>query len=122
MLPVLEEIPPLALNVIRSIREEIIQARILIRNLGIKPAQARVASFILSMVPDGVNTDRSFPLVLSRLEVAELLGLSEEPVSRVFAEFRRNSLIEAPPGKIRLLDAERVKLIAGIGSGEIRNE
>lgn len=118
MLRVLEENPAVALSVIQRFRDELVQAQIMIRNLGIKPAHARVASFILSLVPTGANHHETFPLVLSRLEIAELLGLSEETVSRVFAEMRRNSLIDAPHGEIRLLDMPRIRRIAGIGNGE----
>ena len=118
MLRVLEENPAVALSVIQRFRDELMQAQIMIRNLGIKPAHARVASFILSLVPSGSDLAESFPLALSRLEIAELLGLSEETVSRVFAEMRRNSLIDAPHGEIRLLDLARLRRIAGIGNGE----
>ncbi len=118
MLRVLEENPAVALRVIQRFRDELIQAQIMIRNLGIKPAHARVASFILSLVPIGSDTTKPFPLVLSRLEIAELLGLSEETVSRVFAEFRRNGLIDAPHGEVCLLDAGRVKRLAGLGADE----
>ncbi len=118
MLRVLEENPSVALRVIQRFRDELVQAQIMIRNLGIKPAHARVASFILSLVPIGADASEPFPLVLSRLEIAELLGLSEETVSRVFAEFRRNGLIEAPHGEVRLLDAGRVRRLAGMGTGE----
>jgi len=121
MLRVLEENPSVALRVIQRFRDELVQAQIMIRNLGIKPAHARVASFILSLVPMGSDIAEPFPLVLSRLEIAELLGLSEETVSRVFAEFRRNGLIEAPHGEVRLLDASRVKRLAGMGAGEAWN-
>ena len=118
MLLVLEENPSVALRVIQRFRDELVQAQIMIRNLGIKPAHARVASFILSLVPVGSDAADPFPLVLSRLEIAELLGLSEETVSRVFAEFRRNGLIEAPHGEVRLLDVRRVKRLAGMGAVE----
>ena len=118
MLRVLEDNPAVALRVIQRFRDELVQAQIMIRNLGIKPAHARVASFILSLMPIGSDHSEAFPLVLSRLEIAELLGLSEETVSRVFAEFRRNGLIEAPHGEVRLLDVRRVKRLAGMGTGE----
>ncbi len=121
MLRILEDNPAVALRVIQRFRDELIQAQIMIRNLGIKPAHARVASFILSLVPIGADAAVPFPLVLSRLEIAELLGLSEETVSRVFAEFRRNGLIEAPHGEVCLLDAGRVKRLAGMGAGEAWN-
>lgn len=115
---VLEANPSVALSVIQHFRDELVRAQIMIRNLGIKPAHARVASFILSLVPSGAGLHETFPLLLSRLEIAELLGLSEETVSRVFAEMRRNSLIDAPHGEIRLLDLGRIRRIAGIGNRE----
>ncbi|NDU93220.1 MAG: Crp/Fnr family transcriptional regulator [Ferrovum sp.] len=118
---VLEENPSVALNIIRRFCDELIRARIMIRNLGIKPAHARVASLILSLVPIGADYNDPFPLVFSRLEVAELLGLSEETVSRIFAEFRRNGLIDAHRGEVLLLDVGTVRKIAGVGAGPKSN-
>ena len=113
MLRVLEENPTVALSVIQLFHDELTQAQAMIRNLGIKAAHARVASFILSLFPVGADPAESLPLVLSRLEIAELLGLSEETVSRVFAEFKRKGLIEAPRGEIRLLDVGQLKRLSG---------
>lgn len=112
-LRVLEENPSVALRVIQRFHDELAQAQALIRNLGSKTAHEQVASFIFSLVPAGADPAESFPLILSRLEIAGLLGLSEETVSRVFAEFRRQGLIEAPRGEMRLLDAGRLKRLAG---------
>ena len=113
MLRVLKENPSVALRVIQRFHDELAQAQALIRNLGVKTAHEQVASFILSLVPAGADLAESFPLVLSRLDIAELLGLREETVSRVFAEFRRQGLIDAPRGEIRLLDVDRLRRLAG---------
>ncbi len=118
---ILEENPSVALNIIRRFSDELIRARIMIRNLGIKPAHARVSSLILSLVPTGADYNEPFPLVFSRLEVAELLGLSEETVSRIFAEFRRNGLIDAHRGEVLLLDMGAVRKIAGMRPGQKNN-
>ena len=45
-------------------------------------------------------------------ELAEMLGLTEETICRVIAELRRTGIIEAPRGKIIVLDRERLQNIA----------
>jgi CRP/FNR family transcriptional regulator len=113
MLRVLQQNPAVSLHVIQRINKDLEQARALIRDLGIKTAHERVASFILSLVPVGTEPTEPLPFALSRKEIAELLGLTVETVSRVMAEFRRAGLIEAPRGGLRLLDVGRLQRLAG---------
>ncbi len=113
MLRILEENPTVSLRVVHMLNEELEEAMRLIRDLGLKNAIEKVASFILSLVPIRGPAPQELPVSLSRLEIAEMLGLTEETVSRVMTELRRDALINAPRGSIEILDYARLEALAG---------
>ena len=112
MLRVLEQNPSVSLRIVEILNEELLQAKNLIRVLGQKGSVERIATFILSLVPRrGVGLEFSFPL--SREEMAEMIGLRVETVSRVMAELQRQKVIEAPRGRMRVLDVTQLRLLSG---------
>lgn len=79
--------------------------------LGAKRSQERLASFLLSWckaTPAGKWT----PLVLSRLEIAQLLGLTIETVSRLFAQWKREGVVEERQQAIQIMDVEKMAMVA----------
>lgn len=113
MLAILEQNPAVSLRVIERLRQELDQAQVLIRDLGLKSAPEKVASFILSLVPDDAARADILLMPLSRLEIAEFLGLTVETVSRVFAKFRRDDLIRTPRGRVEILNRAHLSSVAG---------
>jgi CRP/FNR family transcriptional regulator, anaerobic regulatory protein len=85
--------------------------------LGRKSATARVASFLLAMSERIGSADQSpdtgvrrFELPLSRQDIADLLGLTIETVSRQITNLRDQGIIETPGRRsIVVLDAESLK-------------
>ena len=81
--------------------------------LGRKCAEERMASFLLLMaarigVGDGVK------LPMSRLDIADYLGLSIETVSRTFSTLRSDGLIALPTSRhVVLLRIEKLRELAG---------
>jgi len=67
--------------------------------LGRKNASEKLASFILRLA-ERTGTDGSagepLDLAMTRTDIADYLGLTIETVSRTFASFRRNGLIDLP--------------------------
>lgn len=118
MLRILEQNPAVALRVIRRLNRELECAQARIRDLGLKNAHERVASFILSLAPERGEPPAALPLVLSRQEMADLLGLTIETVSRVIAELKRGGIIQPVRGAIRILDEER---LASLANGSARH-
>ena len=96
--------PAIALRVIETLSQELDQAESLIRDLGLKTAPEKVSSFLLSLIPQRGDPNAELPLRLSRREIAEMLGLTEETVSRVMADFARKKIIGSGKGYIRILD------------------
>jgi CRP/FNR family transcriptional regulator len=51
---------------------------------------------------------------MSRADIANHLGLTQETISRLFTQFRKQSLIEIHTRDLRLLDMDSLHRIAGI--------
>lgn len=114
MLQSIEQNTNVSLRVIHSLNQELGQSLNMIRDLGLKSAPEKVASFILSLIPTRGTPLRELNLPLSRLEMAAMLGLTEETVSRVMAELRREAVIEASRGHVEILDHDRLQSMAGV--------
>ena len=64
------------------------------------------------MTPRAEKANGGFALPFSRLEIASLLGLSEETVCRLMANMKREGAIHAPRGRIEIRDWDRLHAIA----------
>jgi len=94
--------------------------------LGRKTAAERLASFFLNLIQRAERvTGRSesrFDLPMSRLDIADYLGLTKETVSRMLAELRDRRLIRLETQtRVEVLDREGLAEVAeGYGSEEAR--
>jgi CRP/FNR family transcriptional regulator len=105
MIQVLEQNPAVSLKLINMLNQELTEAQALIRVLGQKNAEERVAWFLLTLAnADTRNTAYTITLWLSRREIAEMLGLTIETVSRLISLFRREGLIDVSHHLIRILN------------------
>ena len=115
MLRVLEQNPEVSRHMVQLLNHELSQAQSLIHILGQKSSAEKIALFLLSLVPEHdreeLPADLSMPL--SRQEMADMLGLTVETVSRLMAELKRDHIIEAPRGSIRILNRKSLHAYAG---------
>ena len=102
----------LAMRLIEALNSQLAHSRSLMEVLGHKCAAAKIASFILLMTPKSDKANGGFALPFSRLEIASLLGLSEETVCRLMANMKREGAINAPRGRIEIRDWDRLHAIA----------
>lgn len=109
-----------ALGVFRPEVERLIMARCIrelqhaderLLELGAKRSQERLASFLLSWC-EATQVNKWTPLVLSRLEIAQFLGLTIETVSRLFAQWKRDGLVVEKRQAIQILDRSKMALLA----------
>jgi CRP-like cAMP-binding protein len=113
---ILEMNPAVSLRVIESLSQQLDQAETLIRDLGLKTSLEKVSGFLLSLIPQRGKPEAELPLRLSRREIAEMLGLTEETVSRIMADFARRKIIESGKGFIRILDRKWLGETAGVSN------
>lgn len=113
----LAEAPQVSLNILLAVNEQLAQARNLVRVLGQKTAVEKVSALLLTLYPPPANGDsrngKARVLHLSRQEMAKLLGLTVETVSRIMAELRRKNIIHAPRGRIVISSHARLQALAG---------
>ena len=102
----------LSMRLIDALNAQLAHSRKLMRVMSHKCAAAKIASFISLLVPKPDHLNHSFTLPFSRMEIASLLGLSEETVCRQMAKLKRNGVIYAPRGRIEILDWDRLRLVA----------
>jgi CRP/FNR family transcriptional regulator len=80
--------------------------------IGRRTAAARVCAFLLAM-RDRLARQRGpsvmLPLPMSRLDIADYLGLTIETVSRIFSKLARERVILIIPDGIRFLDQETIR-------------
>ncbi len=102
----------LAMSLIAAVNAQLAHSRSMMRVLGHKCAAAKIASFILLMTPDSQKGNGRFTLPFSRMDMAGLLGLSEETVCRQMADMKRKGVIHAPRGRMEIQDWEQLRQIA----------
>jgi CRP/FNR family transcriptional regulator len=105
----------LALRLVQAVNAQLAHSRALMEVLGHKCAAAKIASFILLMTPKSEQGNCRFSLPFSRMEMAGLLGLSEETVCRLMANMKRQGAINAPRGRVEIRDWDQLHAIADGG-------
>jgi CRP-like cAMP-binding protein len=106
-------------NIVQASRVGFIwsQAQLLdhVLRLGRLTALERMAHLVLElhyrMEDAGLAQDGRFPLPLTQSQFGEALGLSLVHVNRTLQQLRREQLIELKPGRIAILDRERLELL-----------
>jgi CRP/FNR family transcriptional regulator len=91
--------------------------------LGRRSAEEKVASFLIGWrdrlsQPKGSSATVNLPinlpidLPMSRLDIADYLGLTIETVSRTFTRLEREGVLDIVPGGILLRDPSRAEALA----------
>lgn len=105
------EIPNLQRHFFQLMSKEIQADQRLILLLSKKPADQRVASFLLSISARhemrGLSS-KYFHLPMSRGDIGNYLGLAVETVSRIFTKFQKSNLISAEGKDIEITDADNL--------------
>ncbi len=108
----LEDKPGLAMRLVGAMSAQLAHSRALMEVMGHHCAAAKIASFVLLMTPKSEQGNCSFRMPFSRLEVANILGLSEETVCRIMANMHRSGTLYAPRGKIEIRDWKQLNVIS----------
>lgn len=116
MLRVLEQNPQAAMRTVAILNRALADAQRLIRLLGQKSAAEKIASLLLILAEAAYGPGAKPSLPLMRQEIAEILGLTAETVSRVFTNFREAGFIQATRHSVRILDMTRLRAVADVSS------
>ena len=106
----------LALKLYKAVSAELLAARSLLVSVGQGTAMERLASFLLSL--HNRSTDDSdldvVNLPMRRSDIADLLGLTIETVSRTITKLRSLRVIDVVHGtEVHILDCDRLEELAG---------
>lgn len=113
--------PELSQRLFGIMRDEMSAALDQLLLLGRKTAHERVASFLLVVArrASGIRTRSQVDLPMTRLDIADHLGLTLETVSRAFAKFKNDGLIALPtPHTVILLRPDLLCQLAGEDEGD----
>ena len=103
------EIPGLQHHLMEIMSREIQEEHGKIALCNKMPAEARLASILLTLshrFQERGFSSKDFYLSMSRSDIANMLGLAVETVSRLFTQFQEQGLLKVERKHIQLLDAE----------------
>lgn len=106
------EDPQVALSLIAATSTQLRMSRALMRVMEHHGAAAKIAAFLVLVVPQTNGGDQRYPMPLSRAEIADILGLSEETVCRHMAKMKRDGILYAPRGSLNVYDWDRLNELA----------
>lgn len=109
----------IAVRLVKAVNAQLANSRALMEVMGHKCAAAKIASFILLMTPESAGGNCRFSMPFSRLEMASILGLSEETVCRQMANMKRSGVLYAPRGKVEIRDREQLHAISSGSSSSV---
>lgn len=109
-------LPGLQRQMRRIMGKEVNSDHKLLLLLGKMTAEERLASFLLSLssrMEERHWKDSEFNLSMPRQDIANYLGMAVETVSRLFATFQNEKIIDVDRRHITILDMQRLKAIVG---------
>lgn len=108
----LEESPDISMRLIKALNAQLAHTRALMEVLEHHCAACKIASFLLLMTPKSEHGNCEYSMPFSRVEMANLLGLSEETVCRSMARMKREDIIYAPRGRVEIRDWDKLQRIS----------
>jgi CRP/FNR family transcriptional regulator, polysaccharide utilization system transcription regulator len=107
--PVLKKNPMLAMEIIKKLSVELRSAENLATSIAQKSVRERMAELLLILKQTyGKKTKKGYliDLQLSREEMAEMVGITQETAIRLLSEFKKDGMIAVQERNITILNAE----------------
>jgi CRP/FNR family transcriptional regulator len=108
------DVPSLARQIMKVMSDEIREDHALLTLVSKKRAEARLATFLLSIAQRLKRRklpDDSFQLSMSRSDIGNYLGLAEETISRMFTRFQEDGLLTVQRKQIDLVDRDGLQAV-----------
>lgn len=116
--PVLTKNPALALNLIKKLARELRQAEDLATSIAQRSVRERMAELLLMLKEAyGKPTKQGgmrLDIHLSREEMAEMIGITQETAIRLLSEFKKEGLIDVKERDITILNSKALVDTAGL--------
>ncbi len=112
-----QKLPGLQKQMRRIMGKEVNKDHKLLLLLGKMTADERLASFLLSLsarMEERHWNINEFNLMMPRQDIANYLGMAVETVSRLFASFQNEKIIEVDRRHITILNMARLKAMVGV--------
>lgn len=113
---VLKNNPNLSLDIIKMLSTELRKAEDTITDLAQKPVRERMAEALLFLKETYgyEEDDKTINVVLSREDIANLVGTATETAIRLLSEFKKDDIVESAGKKISIIDLEKLIKTANI--------
>ncbi|MBS0232675.1 MAG: helix-turn-helix domain-containing protein [Proteobacteria bacterium] len=104
----------LALRLYKAVSAELAAARSLLVSVGQQSAMERLAGFLVGLSARTEGDENVVKLPMRRSDIADLLGLTIETVSRTITKLRTMKVIDVVRGtEVHILDGDRLVELAG---------
>ena len=105
----------LAINIMKAACHELGEASNIITNLAQKSIKERLAEVLLILQTNfGLDENKTIQIILTREEIASMVGTATESVIRLLSEFHKQGIIDLDGKKIKLIDLKKLSEIAKI--------
>lgn len=113
---VLKTSPGLSLDIIKMLSSELRKAEETITDLAQKPVRERMAEALLFLKETyGFEEDgQTINVILSREDIANLVGTATETAIRLLSEFKKDGIVESVGKKLRIANIEKLIKTANI--------
>lgn len=114
---ILEETPKLSINLMLFLADEINYEESRLRDMAIFNVREKVAKALLILIEKmGLNNNSEINNIeeLSRQDIAELVGINSNQVTKILAEFKGDNIIETNNKKIRIVNLLKLEKIISI--------
>jgi CRP-like cAMP-binding protein len=115
--PLLSKNPELSLSIIKKLARELREAEDLATSIAHRSVRERMAELLLMLKQTYGKPEKAgvkIDLQLSREEMAEMIGVTQETAIRLLSDFRKEGLIEVKDRDITVLDSKRLVDTANI--------
>lgn len=107
--------PGFAYSMLQIACKELGDSNRYIRDIAQKSVKKRLAEALLLIAGDfGLEEDGSLKLDITREELSNFVGTATETIIRLLSEYKQEGIVEPKGRKIRLLDIEKLRIIAEI--------
>ncbi len=114
-LVILQKDAGLSFEMMKLLSNELKNAEEKITHLAQKPVRERVAETILFLKETyGIDKENQINILLTREEIANLVGTATETAIRLLSEFNKDHIIELTGKKIKILDSDKLVKTANL--------